>query len=49
MVDESDLIETVAMDVSRRKSQTVQVEIKVGKELRVTRTRRGLTPIAPHF
>jgi hypothetical protein len=48
MVDESDLIET-AMDVSPRKSQTVQVEIEVGKELRVTRTRRGLTPIAPHF
>jgi hypothetical protein len=42
MVDESDLIEAVAMDVSPRKSsQTVSVEITVAKELRVTRTKRG--------
>jgi DNA repair protein RAD16 len=50
MVDESDLIEAVAMDVSPRKSsQTVQVEIKVKKELRVTRTTRGLLTKLPSF
>lgn len=41
MVDESDLIEAVTMDVSPRKSQAVSVEIKVKKELRVPRTKRG--------
>ena len=48
MVEESDLIETVAVDgFPRKASQAVQVEIKVEKELRATRAGRGLLPNPP--